>query len=77
MEEKATSRQLWALYCITKRDYRNDNLSKKEASELIASFKDGKSPVKAKTTTTKKVSKKDSLETEFVKYEDSRMREVV
>lgn len=54
MEEKATSRQLWALYCITKRDYRGDNLSKKEASELIASFKDGKSPVKAKTTTTKK-----------------------
>lgn len=76
MEEKATSRQLWALYCITKRDYRNDNLSKKEASELIASFKDGKSPVKAKGTA-KKVSKKDSLETEFVKYVDSRMGEVV
>lgn len=77
MEEKATSRQLWALYCITKKDYRGDNLSKKEASELIASFKDGKSPVKAKTTTTKKVSKKNSLETEFVKYVDSRMGEVV
>ena len=32
---KATSRQLWALYCITKKDYRNENLSKEEAAKLI------------------------------------------
>lgn len=31
----ASSRQLWALYCITKRDYRNDGLSFEEASDLI------------------------------------------
>ena len=31
---KATPRQLWALYCITKKDYRNENLSKEEASKL-------------------------------------------
>lgn len=33
---KATSHQLWALYCITKKDYRNENLTKEEASKLIS-----------------------------------------
>lgn len=33
---KATSRQLWALYCITKKDYRNENLTKEEAAKLIS-----------------------------------------
>lgn len=37
---KATSRQLWALYCITKKDYRNENLSKDEASKLISELGD-------------------------------------
>lgn len=32
---KATFHQLWALYCITKKDYRNYNLSKEGASKLI------------------------------------------
>lgn len=32
---KATPRQLWALYCITKKDYRNSNLTKEEAAKLI------------------------------------------
>ena len=33
---KATSRQLWALCCITKKDYRNENLTKEEAAKLIS-----------------------------------------
>ena len=37
---KATSRQLWALYCITKKDYRNENLSKEEAAKLISKLGD-------------------------------------
>ena len=37
---KATSRQLWVLYCITKKDYRNDNLSKEEAAKLISELGD-------------------------------------
>ena len=37
---KATSRQLWALYCITKKDYRNKNLSKEEAAKLISELGD-------------------------------------
>jgi len=31
----ASPRQLWALYCITKKDYRGENLSYDEASALI------------------------------------------
>ena len=37
---KATSRQLWALYCITKKDYRGANLSKEEAAKLISELGD-------------------------------------
>jgi hypothetical protein len=35
MENSATPRQRWALYCITKKDYRNEILSKEEAAKLI------------------------------------------
>lgn len=35
MENTATPRQRWALYCITKKDYRNEILSKEEAARLI------------------------------------------
>ena len=34
----ATPRQLWALYCITKTDYRGKGLSYDEASSLIKKF---------------------------------------
>lgn len=33
--KRATSKQTWALFCITKKDYRNDNLTYDEASALI------------------------------------------
>jgi hypothetical protein len=32
----ATKKQLWALYCIYKKDYRNDNLTIQQASDLIS-----------------------------------------
>ena len=35
MDNTATARQRWALYCITKKDYRNVELSKEEAAKLI------------------------------------------
>ena len=35
MENTATPRQRWALFCITKKDYRNEILSKEEAARLI------------------------------------------
>lgn len=34
-ENTATPRQRWALFCITKKDYRNEILSKEEAAKLI------------------------------------------
>lgn len=34
----ATPRQRWALYCITKKDYREVNISKEEASKIIEKF---------------------------------------
>lgn len=34
----ATKRQLYTLYCITKQDYRNSNLSIEEASNLIQKY---------------------------------------
>lgn len=36
----ATARQRWALYCITKKDYRNEILSKEEAARLIKELGD-------------------------------------
>ena len=36
----ATPRQRWALYCITKKDYRNEILSKEEAAKLIKELGD-------------------------------------
>jgi len=40
MENTATPRQRWALYCITKKDYRNEVLSKEEATKLIKELGD-------------------------------------
>lgn len=34
-DEPASSRQLWALFCIYKKDFRNKGLTKSQASELI------------------------------------------
>ena len=40
MENTATPRQRWALYCITHKDYRNEILSKEEAVRLIKELGD-------------------------------------
>lgn len=37
----ATKRQLWALYCATHKDYRNMNISKEEASDMIKELSKG------------------------------------
>jgi hypothetical protein len=39
-ENTATPRQRWALFCITKKDYRNEILSKEEAARLIKELGD-------------------------------------
>jgi hypothetical protein len=63
----ATSRQRWALYCITKKDYRTTKLSKEEAANLIKELGDPDHKSK-KTIKTKKVSHKPTLRDEFVEY---------
>lgn len=55
----ATKRQLWALYCITKHDYRNENLTYEEAYALIKKL--GKSDYN-------KATKKTNMKDEFMKY---------
>ena len=40
MENTATPRQRWALYCITGHDYRNEVMSKEKANELICELGD-------------------------------------
>jgi len=39
---EATKRQRWALFCLTRLDWRQVDLSKEEASEIIRLFKQGK-----------------------------------
>lgn len=69
--KSATPRQLWALYCITKKDYRNQELSYEEASKLIKEFGDKNYVKKTKQNTV-------SLEEEFIEYfKEHALNEVV
>ena len=63
----ATPRQLWALYCITKKDYRNENLTKEEAASLIKELGD---------PNYKKVYKKKTLSEELLEYLKSNIDEL-
>lgn len=78
----ATKKQLWALYCITKKDYRNDNLTMQQASEMIEKFNAakvvGNIGVNNMPTTTKVARpKKPSLEQEFISFMTDRMQGVI
>jgi hypothetical protein len=48
-DEPASKKQLWALFCITKQDWRDKNLTKGEASELIQKYS-GERPQKSAVT---------------------------
>jgi hypothetical protein len=48
----ATPRQRWALYCITKKDFRNEILSKEEAAKLIKELGDPNYKKASKVTKT-------------------------
>jgi hypothetical protein len=64
----ASPRQLWALYCITKTDYRDKNISRDEANRLIKEL--GNPEYKKKTKTP--VSMKD----EMIKYIEDNFSEI-
>ena len=59
MDNTATPRQRWALYCITKKDYRNEVLSKEEAAKLIKELGDPQY---------KKKNSKKTIEDELLDY---------
>lgn len=47
-DEPATRKQLWALFCIYKKDFRNQGLTKGEAAEMISKAQEEKPYVKTK-----------------------------
>lgn len=88
MNKPATRKQLWALYVASRKngqahDYRNDNLTMQQASEMLQKFNANNvvsnvgvsDNVTAKKTAVKR--NKPTLETEFITYMKSRMPEVI
>lgn len=73
-EKLATRKQLWAIYCLSKVDYRGKDLTRLDASKLIQQLKAEKS-----TESTKNAPKarKQSLETEFIDYMTDKMQGVI
>lgn len=71
-EEKATDRQRWALYCATKKDYRNVDISKEEASKLLAELNE-----KRDKKINKPVKAQISLKEELIQYLNSNISKIV
>lgn len=69
-ERPATRKQLWAIYCLSKVDYRGKDLTRLDASNLIQRLQEEKAskPTKPKTTT---------LEQEFLDYMTDKMQGVI
>lgn len=72
MKEEATKKQLWALYCLTKKDYRNSGLSKEEASNLLSELIGDK-----ETKKDKPVKAQISLKDELIQYLNSNISKIV
>lgn len=66
--EPATKRQRWALYLITKKDYRDVELTKEEAAKLISELGDPNYKSKKQETTEAKKEKKSALAVKLEKY---------
>ena len=69
-ERPATRKQLWAIFCLSKKDYRGQDLTRLDASKLIQQLQAEKAsiPTKPKTTT---------LEQEFLDYMTDKMQNVI
>lgn len=74
-ERPASKKQLWALYCLTKKDYRGQGLTMFDANKLITQFNASKvvskigvndNPNEVKQTLV--TPKKPNLEQEFITY---------
>lgn len=73
-ERPATRKQLWAIYCLSKKDYRGQDLTMLDASVLIQRLKTEKSA--SNTQNTPKTSKQ-TLEGEFIDYMTDKMQGVI
>lgn len=73
-EKLATRKQLWAIYCLSKKDYRGQNLTRSDASNLIQRLKAEKDANEAQNTPKPK---KITLEQEFIDYMTDKMQGVI
>ena len=83
-ERPASKKQLWALYCLTKKDYRGQGLTMFDASKLIEQFNASKvvskigvndTPNQVKQTSVR--SKKQTLEQQFIAYMTEQMQGII
>ena len=83
-ERPASKKQLWALYCLTKKDYRKQDLTMLDASKLIEQFNASKvvskmgvndTPNQVKKTFVK--TKKPTLEQEFISYMEEKIQGII
>lgn len=83
-ERPASKKQLWALYCLTKNDYRGQGLTMFDASKLIEQFNASKvvskigvndTPNQVKQTSAR--SKKQTLEQQFIAYMTEQMQGII
>lgn len=73
-ERPATRKQLWAIYCLSKVDYRGKDLTRLDASVLIQRLKAEKN---TESTQNAPKAKKQTLEQEFVAYMTDHMQNVI
>lgn len=73
-ERPASKKQLWALYCLTKKDYRNEGLTMLDASKLIAQLNENKGADKVVKVTRQA---KPSIEQEFISYMTDKLQGVI
>ena len=83
-ERPASKKQLWALYCLTKKDYRNQDLTMLDASTLIKQFnaskvvsKIGVNDTKNQVRETSVKTKKPTLEQEFISYMENEIKGII
>lgn len=60
-DEPASKKQLWALFCITKQDWRDKGLTKGEASELIQKYSNNSERHQKAVATAVKKSKENAI----------------
>lgn len=73
-ERPATRKQLWAIYCLSKVDYRGKDLTRLDASVLIQRLKADKN---TESTQNAPKAKKQTLEEEFIAFMTERMQNVI